>query len=100
MIELKAYEGLIRNHAELAAELGVDIAGLARREREEKLVVAAYEAWGDQMGAHINGQFAIVVEDGESHELFGTRDPLGAELLFYYETQDGRLLFGTQIRFA
>ena len=98
MIELKAYEGLIRNHVELAAELDVDIAGMARREREEKLVVAAYEAWGDQMGAHINGQFAIVVEDGESHELFGTRDPLGAELLFYYETQDGRLLFGTQIK--
>lgn len=98
MNELKAYEGLIRNHAELAAELGVDISGLTRREREERLVVAAYGAWGDQMGAHINGQFAIVIEDGETHGLFGTRDPLGAELLFYYETQDGRLLFGTQIK--
>ena len=98
MIELKAYEGLIRNHVELAGELGVDIAGLTRREREEKLVVAAYGAWGDQMGAHINGQFAIVLEDSDTHELFGTRDVLGAELLFYYEAEGGRVLYGTQIK--
>lgn len=98
MIELKAYEGLVRNHIELADELGIDIANLSRREREEKLLVAAFEAWGDQMGAHVNGQFALVLEDSETHELFGTRDPLGAELLFYYSTVDGRLLYGTQIK--
>ena len=97
MIEVKAYDGLIRNHAALADELGVDESGCTRREREEKLIVAAYEKWGADMGNHINGQFAFVLADAETGELFGARDPLGAELIFYYETFDGRLLYGTQI---
>ena len=98
MIELKAYAGLLRNHRELAGELGVDIAGCTRAQREEKLVVAAYEKWGVKMGGHLNGQFAIVLFDTDAKELFATRDPLGAELLFYYQTQDGRLLYGTEIK--
>ena len=98
MIELKAYEGLIRNHKELASELKIDTGGLSRREREERLVVTAWQAWGEKMGSHINGQFAIALYDTETGELFCTRDPLGAELLFYYQTADGRLLVGTQIR--
>lgn len=98
MIELKAYEGLIRNHRELAAELGVDISGCTRREREERLVVAAFEAWGFEMGSHLNGQFAIALFDTQEQRLFLTRDPLGAELLFYYRTRDNRLLYATQIK--
>ena len=47
MIEVKAYSGLIRNHNELAAELGVDIASCTRAEREERIVAAAYGKWGD-----------------------------------------------------
>ncbi|MBO7702654.1 MAG: hypothetical protein J6S36_07125, partial [Eggerthellaceae bacterium] len=75
MVEVKAYEGLIRNHVELADELGVEIEGLGRREREEKLLVAAWERWGDQMGAHINGQFGFALYDAEADELFCARDP-------------------------
>ena len=98
MIEVKAYAGLIRNHKELASELGVDIAGCARAEREEKLIAAAYQAWGDQVGTHLNGQFAFVLHDTETDELFCARDPFGAELLFYYQTADGRLLYGLEVK--
>ena len=98
MIELETYSGLIRNHAELAAELGVRTAGLTRSEREGKLIAAAWERWGMRAGTHINGQFAFVLRDTETGELFGARDPLGAELLFYYETADGRLLYGAQVK--
>lgn len=97
MIELVTYNGLIRNHAELAKELDVNTWGMTREEREKALLIAAYEAWGDQMGSHVNGQFGLALFDGDAQELFCTRDPLGAELLFYYETDDGRLLVGTQI---
>ncbi len=97
MIELKAYQGLIRNHAELAAQLNVDTTGCSRRERDERLLVAAYEAWGDQMGTHINGQFGVALYDTQAEELFCTRDILGAELFFYYETADGNLLYGNKI---
>ena len=97
MIEVKAYNGLIRNHAELARELGVEVAGLVRDERERALLAAAWQKWGQNMGVHINGQFGFVLADTETGELFGARDPLGAELLFYYETADGNLLYATQI---
>ena len=98
MAELKAYDGLIRNHAELSCELNVDITGLTRREREEKLLVAAWDAWGEKMPTHINGQFAFALFDEQSNELFCARDPLGAELFFYYLTIDGQLLYATQIK--
>ena len=98
MIEVKAYAGLIRNHVELARELGVSIDGLSRQEREPKLLVAAYEQWGHDMGSHINGQFALALYDTEKDQLFCTRDVLGAELFFYYQTADGRLLVGTEIK--
>lgn len=97
MLEVKAYSGLIRNWAHLAAELDVDVAELTRQERERVLMVAAYNEWGDQMGLHINGQFALALYDDEADEFFCVRDVLGAELLFYFYTEDGRLLVGTQI---
>ena len=97
MIEVKAYAGLIRNHVGLAAELGIDISGCTRQEREERLITAAYEKWGAQAGLHLNGQFAVALYDTEAQQLFCMRDPLGAELFFYYQTADGRLLYGTQI---
>ena len=97
MIEVRVYEGLIRNHRELARELGVDVSGLSRREREEALVTAAYERWGKQMGEHINGQFAIALYDSEAQQLFCTRDILGAEILYYFQTPDA-LLVATQIK--
>lgn len=97
MIEVKAYSGLIRNHVELAAELGVGIVGLTRAEREHALLAAAWQAWGTQAPAHLNGQFAFALFDTETGELFCARDPFGAELLFYYQAPDGQLLYGLQI---
>ncbi len=98
MIELKSYSGLIRNHEQLARDLKVDVSGLPRREREEKLLVSAWKAWGDDMGSHINGQFGVALYDSDTDDLFCTRDPLGAELIFYYGTDDGRLLVATDIK--
>ena len=98
MVQVKAYAGLIRNHVELASQLGIDIKGLSRAQREEMLLVAAWEQWGVDMGAHINGQFGFALYDDEKDELFCARDVLGAELFFYYETADGKLLYATQIK--
>lgn len=98
MIELKAYSGLIRNHAQLSKELDIEIAGCTREEREAKILVAAWQAWGTQMGNHLNGQYAFALYDTEANQLFCARDPFGAELLFFYETEDNNLLYATQIK--
>ena len=97
MIEIKEYSGHIRNWAALCGELGVD-ATLPRREREEAILAAAYETWGGEMGLHLHGMFACALYDTAVDRLFCLRDPFGTKPFYYYETADGRLLYGTTIR--
>lgn len=95
MTELKEYRGHIRNWRGLCEELGVD-AGLARAERERAIIVKAYEKWGREVADHLYGMFAFAVEtDGE---IFCVRDQFGTKPFYYYETADGKLLYGTTIR--
>ena len=96
MYEIKEYAGLIRNHKVLSEELDVDTAGLDRESREKAIMEAAYSKWGHDLGNHINGQFAAIFEDTETGDIFATRDVLGAELLFFYET-DTALICSTAI---
>ena len=95
MTELKEYRGHIRNWRGLCEELGVD-AGLARAERERAIIVKAFEKWGREVADHLYGMFAFAVEtDGE---IFCVRDQFGTKPFYYYETADGKLLYGTTIR--
>lgn len=88
---IKEYAGLIRNYRQLAKELSVDINDLSRKDREEKLLLSAYEKWGYDIGNHINGQFALVLFDESKNETFAVRDQFGLQQLFYYLTDDGIL---------
>ncbi|MBR4555317.1 MAG: asparagine synthetase B [Ruminococcus sp.] len=96
MIEIKDYRGHIRNHAALCKELGLP-AGMPRREREEKIIAAAYEKWGSEMADHLYGMFAFALYDTEKDMLFCMRDQFGTKPFYYYVTEDGRLLYGTNI---
>lgn len=97
MIELKTYSGHIRNHKALCEELGLPT-NLERAQREEKILIEAYKKWGKDMGLHIYGMFAVVFFDSDTNELILIRDPFGTKPLYYYEAQDGKLLYGTTIR--
>ncbi|MBR4888305.1 MAG: asparagine synthetase B [Clostridia bacterium] len=91
------YRGHIRNWAALCEELGVDRL-LPAKEREEAILLAAYRAWGKEMGLHLHGMFAAAIWDEETQTLFGLRDPFGAKTFYYYVTADNNLLVGTSIR--
>ncbi|WP_294490163.1 asparagine synthetase B [uncultured Ruminococcus sp.] len=95
MTELKEYRGHIRNWRGLCEELGVD-AGLARAERERAIIVRAYEKWGREVADHLYGMFAFAIEN--NGEIFCVRDQFGTKPFYYYETADGKLLYGTTIR--
>jgi len=97
MVQLKTYSGHIRNWKALCEELSLD-ATLPRKEREEAILLAAYEKWGGEMGLHLYGMFSFALYDDEKDLLFCLRDPFGAKPFYYYETADGRLLYGTTIR--
>jgi asparagine synthase (glutamine-hydrolysing) len=60
MLHLKTYSGHIRNWKELCSELNIDITK-PRSEREEKIILAAYEKWEGEMALHIHGMFSFAI---------------------------------------
>ncbi len=97
MIKVQEYRGHIRNWESLCRELGIDTT-LSREEREEQILIRAYEKWGCRMADHMHGMFAFALWDETEKELFCLRDQFGTKPFFYYETEDGDLLYGTSIR--
>ena len=97
MIEIKAYRGHIRNWEALCEELGL-AKDMTREQREAAILVKAYETWGKQMPDHLYGMFAFALWDTEQEELYCVRDQFGTKPFYYYQTADGKLLYGTMIR--
>lgn len=97
MIKVQEYSGHIRNWEALCGELGVD-KSLSRDEREPVLLIRAYETWGNKMADHMHGMFAFALWDEEEQKLFCLRDQFGTKPFYYYETTEGKLLYGTSIR--
>lgn len=95
MAELLEYRGHIRNWRALCAELGAD-SSLPRAQREQELIIKAYEKWGRDMADHIYGMFALAIQDGS--KTFCLRDQFGTKPFYYYVTDGGELLCGTTIR--
>ena len=94
MTELLEYRGHIRNWKSLCEELGIDSA-VARKEREEKIIVESYKKWGHDMAEHLYGMFAFALDD--NGKIFCMRDQFGTKPFYYYLTDDKKLLFGTNI---
>ena len=97
MIIVKTYRGHIRNWEELCERLGIDLT-LSREEREHEILIKAYQTWGCEMADHMHGMFAFASWDEEEQKLFCLRDQFGTKPFYYYETEDGELLYGTMIR--
>ncbi|MDO4460342.1 MAG: asparagine synthase (glutamine-hydrolyzing) [Clostridia bacterium] len=97
MISVKTYRGHIRNHGALIEELGL-AKNMTREEREEAILIAAYEKWGKDMADHLYGMFAFALYDDEQDEIFCLRDHFGTKPFYYYVTKDNKLLYGTMIR--
>ncbi len=97
MIIVKTYRGHIRNWEELCERLGIDLT-LSREEREHEILIKAYQTWGCEMADHMHGMFAFALWDEEEQKLFCLRDQFGTKPFYYYETEDGKLLYGTMIR--
>lgn len=97
MINIKSYRGHIRNWEALCDELSVD-KELSRKDREEAILIKAYEKWDKDMAKHMHGMYAFALWDDEKEELFALRDPFGTKPFYYYVTEEGNLLYGTMIR--
>ena len=80
-------DGRVDNWEELRRELLARGARLRSR-ADAELVLRAYETWGRECLAHIDGDFALVIWDARKQTAFCARDRMGNKPLHYH--WDGR----------
>ena len=77
------FDGYLADPAALARALGT------RHAQDGALVLSAYERWGDNCAAQIDGEFAFIVIDTRKHIILAARDIQGQRPLYYREMSDG-----------
>lgn len=91
------FNGEIYNFQELRAEL--EAAGHTFHcDADTEVLVHGYEEWGEGLVDRLRGMYGFVVRDMRSGKLFGARDIFGIKPFYYYQTADGDLLFGSEIK--
>ena len=97
MIKICEYKGHIRNWEALCQELSID-PSLSREEREQQIILKAYEAWKYEMGNHLHGMFVFSLWDDETETLLCMRDQFGTKPFYYYITENSEILCSTSIK--
>lgn len=91
-----AFNGEIFNYVELRDEL-VALGHVFKTKSDTEVIVHAYEAWGDEAFAKMNGQWAVALWDEKKQRLVLTRDRVGVRPLYVTE-HAGRVLFGSEVK--
>ncbi len=90
------YNGEVYNFMEVRAEL--EARGYTFRSRTDtEVILKAYEEWGKDCLARLNGMFAFAIHDLTTGEFFLVRDRLGIKPL-YYSWKGGRFVFASEIK--
>lgn len=89
------YNGEIYNGKELRRELrGYPF----QSETDTEVILAAYKRWGEACLDRFVGMFAFAIWDSRNHQLFAARDRFGIKPFFYSHSNDGSLLFASEIQ--
>jgi len=67
-----------------------------RTQDDRELILLAYETWGEDCVRHLLGDFAFVIRDKRSRQLFCARDHFGVKP-FYYARVEDELLFSNSL---
>ncbi len=66
---------------------------------DAEVVLEAWMKWGEECVQHLYGDFAFVIFNTDTGEVFCGRDPLGVRPLFYC-IADKNFIFGSELRYA
>ncbi len=91
------FNGEIYNFQDIRKEL-INKGHTFVTEGDSEVLVHAYEEYGTEMLKKLRGMFAFVIYDTKKKQFFGTRDIFGIKPHYYYITDDGELLFGSEIK--
>lgn len=90
------FNGEIYNHLILRRELSA--AGRSFRTRSDtETILVAFQHWGDDAWARLEGMFAVAIWDRETRRLRLARDPLGIKPL-YFARHAGGLAFASELK--
>jgi asparagine synthase (glutamine-hydrolysing) len=91
-----SYNGEVFGYVELRAAL--EARGRRfRTQSDTEVVLRAYEQWGDEAFARLDGQFAIAIWDRRRDALVLARDRLGVRPM-YTATHAGRVYFASELK--
>ena len=91
------FNGEIYNHMELREELIAKGHTFANNSDTEVLI-HAYEEYGKDMLNRLRGMFAFVIWDSEKETIFAARDFFGIKPFYYTVTDDGHLIYASEIK--
>jgi asparagine synthase (glutamine-hydrolysing) len=90
------FNGEIYNYPEIRGDLEQKGHKFATH-TDTETIVHAYEEYGDDCVAKLNGMFAFAIWDGRSEKLLLARDRIGVKPLYYY-FDGNRLVFGSELK--
>ncbi len=91
------FNGEIYNFVDLIPELTA-LGHTFKTRSDTETIVHAWEQWGEDCVHHFRGMFAFALWDRNRQTLFMARDRLGVKPLFYAVTDDGFLVFGSELK--
>ena len=91
------YNGEVYNHPEISRRLEAE-GHHYHTHCDTESVLKLYEQYGSATPAQLRGMFAFAIWDQRRETLFIARDRFGVKPLYYAETDDGSLYFGSEIK--
>ncbi|WP_281300086.1 MULTISPECIES: XrtA/PEP-CTERM system amidotransferase [unclassified Iodidimonas] len=91
------YNGEIYNFAALTRELQ-SLGHHFQTRSDTEVIVHAWEEWGADCVTRFRGMFAFAIHDANQNSLFLARDRLGIKPLYYAQTDDGMLVFASELK--
>ena len=91
------YNGETYNFPELREELLAD-GHVFKTDTDTEVLVHGYEKWGCELASHLRGMYAFVIYDKNNNTIYGARDIFGIKPYYYYRTEDGDYIFGSEIK--
>jgi asparagine synthase (glutamine-hydrolysing) len=91
------FNGEIYNYQQLIPELQAT-GHTFRTKSDTEVIVHAWEQWGEACVERFRGMFAFALWDRQRQTLFLARDRLGVKPLYYALLDDGRMLFGSELK--